>query len=145
MPIVSKRKKGFVRNAYFLHQALFLWTLIFAFGIIGCESGAQAEELMYRSHGRRDPFTPLVTLSAKASAGLAGIESVEDVTIEGIVYDPKHGSVVVVNGAVMKEHEESGSLRVIQIKADGAWFLINGVKVYKPMYQEGDSPKERNA
>ena len=144
MPIVIKRKKGFVRNAYFFHWALFLWTLIFAFGMIVSESQVQAEELVYRSHGRRDPFAPLVTLSAKASAGLAGIESAEDLVIEGVVYDPKHGSVVVVNGSVMKEGEESGGLRVIQIKADGAWFSINGSKVFKPMYQ-GDSPKERNA
>src|SRR3989338_7115087 len=136
MPSFGKIKKGFIRNAYFLCQALFLWTLLSAFGIIVSESLAPAEELVYRSHGKRDPFTPLVTLAAKTSAGLAGIESAEDVTIEGVVYDPKHGSVVVINGAVMKEGEESGSLKVLQIKADGAWFLINGVKVYKPMYQQ---------
>lgn len=141
MQSFSKIKQDLVRNTYFLRTALFFWTLIFPFGIMILESSAQAEEVAYRSHGRRDPFTPLVTLAAKTSAGLTGIESVEDVTIEGIVYDPKHGSVVVVNGAVMKEGEESGSLKVVQIKADGVWFLVNGAKVYKPMYQS----TERNA
>lgn len=130
-------------SAYFLRVALFLWTLIFAFGIIISESSAQAEELAYRSRGRRDPFAPLVTLTTKTATSLAGIESVEDVTIEGIMYDPKNGSVVVVNGSVMKEGEESGSVKVLQIKAGGVWFQVNGARVYKPMYQ-GDSQTERN-
>lgn len=131
-----------VRNAYFSKRKFFLWTLLFAFGIIVCENGATAgEEVSYSARGRRDPFTPLVTQAVRAASGLSGIESIEEVTIEGIVYDPKNGSVVVLNGSVLKEGEEAGNFKVLQIKPDGAWFLINGTKVFKPMYQ-GDAQKE---
>ncbi|GEM_PF-380931 len=144
MASISKIKKDLLRNAYFFRGAFFLWTLFFAFGIINFESSAFSEEPAYDPHGRRDPLIPLVTLTAKASTGLAAVESVEDVMIEGIVYDPKAGSVVVVNGAVMKEGEESGNIKVLQIRGDGAWFSINGLRVYKPMYQ-GDTQKEKTA
>ncbi len=144
MASISKIKKDLLRNAYFFCVAFFLWTLFFAFGIIDSESRAFSEEPAYDPHGRRDPLIPLVTLTAKASTGLAAVESIEDVTIEGVVYDPKAGSVVVVNGSVMKEGEESGNIKVLQIMSDGAWFSINGVRAYKPMYQ-GDTLKERAA
>ena len=144
MPKGGKIKKEFVRDVNFSKGRLFLWTLILAFGIIVIENTATVgEEALYNSHGRRDPFVPLVSQTTKTAAGLAGVETVEEVTIEGVVYDPKHGSVVVINGSVMKEGEESGSVKVLQIKSDGAWFLINGTRVFKPMYQNDDQ-KERN-
>ncbi len=133
----DKIKKDFTRNAYFFKRSFFLWIFISAFGIIcsGLDLSA-GEKVAYDAHGRRDPFVPLVTLSSKASTGLAGVESVEDVAVEGLVYDPKHGSVAVVNGSVMKEGEELGNVKVLEIKADGVWFLLNGMRVFKRMHQE---------
>lgn len=141
----DKIKKDFVRDVNFSKTALFLWTLISAFGIIVCENGATAgEKILYNAHGRRDPFTPLVTQAAKTAAGLAGVETIDEVTIEGIVYDPKAGSVVVINGSVLREGEESGSVKVLRIRPDGAWFLVNGTQVFKSMYQS-EAQKERDA
>ena len=140
----NKIREDFIRKVNFSKIRLFLWTLISAFGIIFCEGSVMAgEEVGYNSHGRRDPFAPLVTQNARIAAGLSGVETAEEVKIEGVVYDPKHGSVVVVNGTVMKEGEESGNVKVIQIKSDGAWFLIGGTRVFKRMYQ-ADLQKERD-
>ena len=127
----------FIRDAYFFKQRFFLWTLFPAFGIIlTCGDLAAGETIAYNPRGRRDPFMPLVTSASKAATGLAGVESVEDVAIEGVVYDPKLGSVVVVKGTVMKEGEELGSVKVLEIKTNGAWFLLNGTRVFKAMYQK---------
>lgn len=142
---IGKIKKELVRNVNSLKVTLFMWTLISAFGIIICESDVRAgEDIFYNAHGRRDPFIPLVTQAARTSSGLAGVETAEEVTIEGVVYDPEHGSVVVINGSVLKEGEESGSVKVLRIRSDGAWFLINGAQVFKPMYQS-ETQKEKNA
>ena len=90
---------------------------------------------LYDPHGKRDPFVPLVTLSSKVSSGLLGVESIDEITVEGIVYDPK-GSIVIVNGSVLKEGEEFGSVKVVAIRPNGAEFSINGAKVFKALYQD---------
>jgi hypothetical protein len=114
----------------------FLWILFFAFGMILSESAAFCEDIAYNSHGKRDPFVPLVTLTTREASGLLGVESVDEILVEGIVYDPKKGSVVIVNGTVLKEKEELGNVKVMEIKPNGATFSVNGVEGFKPLYQE---------
>lgn len=113
----------------------FLWIVWLAFGIISNDREVRAEAA-YDPHGKRDPFTPLVTMTSKESSGLLGAESPDELTIEGIVYDPKKGSVIVVNGSVLKEGEEVGKMKVVKIRPDGALILFNGSEVYKSMYEE---------
>ena len=95
------------------------------------------ERASYDAHGKRDPFVPLVTeTSRNESSALVGVESVDEVRIEGIVYDAKKGSVVIMNGALLKEGEDFGSVRVVKIRQDGVLFAANGTEVFKPMYDE---------
>lgn len=113
-----------------------LWILLLAFGTLFWSRGLPAEEaIVYDAHAKRDPFVPLVTLTSRDSTGLLGIESGEDIKMEGIVYDPK-GSVVIVNGSVMKEGEESGNLKVVSIKPAGVLFSINGSEEYRALYRD---------
>ncbi|HTL70432.1 MAG TPA: hypothetical protein VL404_03980 [Candidatus Eisenbacteria bacterium] len=105
--------------------------------MIGAARDASAEEL-YDAHGKRDPFVPLVTLTSRESSGLMGIESAGDINIEGIVYDPR-GSVVVLNGSVLKEGEEMGSLKVVKIEPNGVRVLINGTESYISLYNNEES------
>ena len=94
-----------------------------------------AEEGLYNPRGKRDPFVPLVTTATRVSSGLVSVENAEELTVEGIVYDPK-GSIVVVNGTVLKEGEELGAVKVLKIKSDGALFSVNGVEAFKPLYED---------
>lgn len=96
-----------------------------------CAAGA-----VYDPHGKRDPFTPLVTMTSKESSGLLGAETVEELTIEGIVHDPGKGSVVIVSGSVLKEGEEIGKMKILEIRRDGVVISMNGSKVFKPMYKD---------
>jgi len=124
-----------------------LWNLLLCFGMILAVSRIvfAADEEMYDAHGKRDPFVPLVTSTMRsASSGLLGVDNIEDLSIEGIVYDPAHGSAVIVNGAILKEGEELGSVKVLEIKPEGAKFLINGLVGFKAIYQE-DSMNKKNA
>ena len=123
-------------------RRMFLWLLAPAFGIIFIASGLQAaEDLVYDSHGRRDPFVPLVSATSKQVAGLVGVESAEDLQIEGIVYDPKKGSIVIANGTVLREGEEAGPVKVIQIRPNEVIFTINGQEASRSIYQEESKRK----
>ena len=93
----------------------------------------------YDAHNKRDPFAPLVTLTMKEAAGLLAVESIDDISIEGVVYDPKNGSIVIVNGSVLKEGEESGQVKVVKIKPNGVVFSVNGFEGFKPTYQDNSS------
>ena len=104
-----------------------------------------AEQEVYDAHGNRDPFVPLVTSTMRSSSsGLLGVDNADDLSIEGVVYDPAHGSIVIVNGAILKEGEELGSVKVLEIKPEGAKVLVNGTEAFKPIYQE-DSVNKKNA
>lgn len=121
----------------FKHFQIFLWILFINFGIILVSVGTLwAAEGEYNPHGKRDPFIPLVTLSSKSPGGVAGIDSEKDVIIEGVVYDPRKGSVVIVNGTVMKEGDEVAGVRVMKIKPDGALISVNGAEAFKQIFQE---------
>jgi hypothetical protein len=114
-----------------------MWSFCLCFGIIFCES-AQAEKL-YVAKGKRDPFVPLVNSGSKigTAAGLAAVESVEEIVIEGLMFDssPKN-SVVVVNGSVLREGDEVGNVKLLKIRPDGAQFSVNGIESFKSLYQE---------
>ena len=115
----------------------FLWFFQLCFGIIFCEA-AQTEGL-YLAKGKRDPFVPIVNAGAKIgqAAGLAAVETLEEVVIEGLMFDadPKN-SVVIANGSVLREGDESGNVKVLKIKPDGADLMVNGVEGFSPLYQE---------
>ena len=114
----------------------YLWIVPLASGMIFVSLVAQAgEEGLYNTHGKRDPFVPLVTTATRVSSGLVSVENVEELNVEGIVYDPK-GSVVVINGTVLKEGEELGAVKVLKIKPDGALFSVNGMEAFKPLYED---------
>ena len=96
---------------------------------------------MYDAHSKRDPFVPLVTLSTKVSSGLLGVESIDEIVVEGVVYDANKGSIVIANGSVLKEGEEFGNVKVVAIKPNGAVFSINGAQDFKPLYQQQEETK----
>jgi len=119
-----------------LKNSLKRWILFISFGNIMSAGTTLAAELVYDPHGKRDPFVPLVTTQSKESSGLLGVEQIEEVNVEGIVYDKKNGSVVILNGSVLKEGEEMGSVKVLGIKPDGVLLSLNGVEGFKTLYQE---------
>ena len=76
---------------------------------------AFAAEISYDSAGRRDPFIPLIgpngVLTQRAAAQ-------SDLKIEGIIYDPPQGSLVLVNGEFYKQGDVIGDAIVISIFQD---------------------------
>lgn len=135
MMIFGKSRQSLVSSDQNLIRIFFLWILLPAFGMI-MPVGAFADEPAYQAREKRDPFTPLVTTSTRQSPGLMGVEGINDLTIEGIVYDPKKGSIVIVNGTVLKEGEELGGIKIKKIEKSGVRLVLNGAETFKSLYQD---------
>ncbi len=116
----------------------FLWIPIFSsVMIVACQADA-AEKALYTAKGQRDPFVQLLSAGAKqAVSGLIGVDSLEDIRVEGVVADANPNlSIAIVNGTVMKSGEEIGVVKLLNIGTDGVLFSVNGVEGFKPLYQE---------
>jgi len=77
---------------------------------------------VYDDHGKRDPFVPLVS-----SAGMVVTYdedlAVNDLVLEGIVTGASGDNVAIVNGKVVKPHDQVGPYIVDTIAVDHVEFL----------------------
>ena len=80
------------------------------------------EAFVYDDHGKRDPFLPLVS-----SAGLVVTYdedlSVNDLSLEGIIADASGNNAALVNGKIVKTHDQIGPYVVDVIAVDHVEFL----------------------
>ena len=72
----------------------------------------------YGSASKRDPFIPLVTKDGKLTVVYGTLVSINDVILEGILYDAAGDSVVIMNDMVLKEGAKVGSIEVKKIEKD---------------------------
>ena len=107
-----------------LTVSIFLWMNLSIFSIV-------ASSETYEATAKRDPFVPLVTGQKEAVRGLYGVETLDDLNIEGIVFDPVKGSVAIVNGEIVREGEVRDNLKVIKIQPNGVLFEINESQEFK--------------
>jgi hypothetical protein len=73
---------------------------------------------VYENEGRRDPFVALVSKEGKLEVSYGIINSINDVILEGILYDPKGESAVVLNDILLKENDQIGNIKVKKIFQD---------------------------
>jgi len=95
------------------------------------------EDIRYHSAGKRDPFVSLAS-SSDVGGKLLSVQSLDEIVVEGIVYDPLHGSMVMANGAFLKEGEQSGSVKLVRVNSGSAVFLVNGMEGTKILYRPED-------
>ena len=95
--------------------------LIFLLVFASIFSIARADEIRYDRGQRRDPFTPL-----NGSAFLGNGSSGTGLAIEGIVYDPRKSSYVIIGGKIYREGETVDEAKVIKIFPDRVLFLQQG-------------------
>ena len=80
-----------------------------------------AEEVLYDSGNRRDPFVPLAggndTSVTTTSSGIK---------LEGIIYDPGERSMAILNGKSYQKGEVVGNATVVKISKDHVVISVNG-------------------
>ena len=120
---------------FFKQAATFVWIFFISLAMIMPSYGQdQVESELYDPRGVRDPFIPLLTSSGHGVSGLLAVETIDDIVIEGIVYDPPKGSIIVVNGTVMSPGKTVGKVKVLEIEPKGALFSISDVEGFKAMH-----------
>lgn len=85
----------------------------------------------YQAKGKRDPFVPLLTAEGQRlyPPGLDEEEEAEGlvkVSLQGIVFDPKAESYAIINGRIVRRHEEIDGMKVLEIKPSAVVLLIEG-------------------
>ena len=96
------------------------WTT-FAFA----EDGA----FKYDSKNRRDPFIPLISESGGYASDAHEASAVEDIRLEGIVWDDVKGSIAIINGEIAKEGDSIGAMKILKINKDNVIFDASGENV----------------
>jgi hypothetical protein len=69
----------------------------------------------YGDMGMRDPFVPLVDKDGKLTVIHGSIDTINDIAVEGILYDSEGESVVILNGLVLNEGDQVGNIKVERI------------------------------
>jgi len=69
----------------------------------------------YESKNRRDPFVPLIIDDIRTYTSLETIETVDDLMLEGILWDPDGGSIAILNGAILKRGDKVNNIKILEI------------------------------
>ena len=78
-----------------------------------------AETFIYDGEGRRDPFVLLVSQSGKILSGTKLRTSFENISLGGIVFDPKDkkSCLVIINGEVYRQGDKVDSFKIKDIQS----------------------------
>ena len=97
----------------------FICIITVACAFLSVDLYAQQEKpFTYESKDKRDPFIPLVTKDGKLMPSRSAVGTVGDMVLEGIIYDPKGGSVAILNDMALKENDQLGGITVKKIERD---------------------------
>jgi len=109
-----------------IRKTIVIICLVFILATIIC---AQADEVfVYNSKGRRDPFLSLVS----PEGFLINIEpsgNASEVSLEGIIYDPRGSSYAIINAEVVTPGDVIGRFEVIEIEKNKVILLRDSEKI----------------
>ncbi|MCK4463000.1 MAG: hypothetical protein KAU58_01680 [Candidatus Omnitrophica bacterium] len=103
---------------------------------ISCFAYAQeTDKFVYDSHGKRDPFIPLVGLPHIRTA-VSEIMSIDDVDFQGIARDARGRRIVIINGEMLTRGSELGALKVSKITDSEAIVIIREKEYSLKLYEK---------
>ncbi len=104
-------------------------TLLFL-SLVFCPSplvyAQEDDTFKYEIGSNRDPFIPLVTKDGKLTVTYGTLNSINDVILEGILYDVAGKSVVIMNDLVLQEGARVGGIQVKIIEEDRVILSFEG-------------------
>ncbi len=105
---------------------------------------AQADNgFQYNSHGKRDPFAPLVDKDGEYIKSLYSSGSLQDLTLEGIVYEDGGESYAIIGGKVVREKDTVAGYTVYKISKDRV-FIVKGETLHELTLPRLSRPKEES-
>ncbi len=99
--------------------------LVVCLGVALAAGLAQADEaFVYNEHGKKDPFTSLVSPTGEVITTDADM-TVSDLNLEGIMVDAKGNNLAIINGKVVKAADMIGGFRVEVISPEAVELIKN--------------------
>lgn len=120
------------RGAFIIRAAVLY--VIYGNTLMAAEEGP----FIYDSKGRRDPFIPLITQHARAVTALEDAETLEDIRLEGILWENGGNSIAIVNGILVKEKQAVGNVYIKEIRKNSITILINEVEYNIDLMKKGE-------
>jgi Tfp pilus assembly protein PilP len=102
----------------------FISYIIFLAFLLSCDILVADEAFVYKDHGLRDPFWPLVSQGG-AIVNYDTNFMVSEMTLEGIVSDGE-GGVAIINGNIVEQGKKIGLYTVQEIRKDRVILLKDG-------------------
>lgn len=117
-----------LRSAYTLGISLMLTVFLAASGI--------SDGYKYESHGKRDPFVPLVGSGKAVKLGLKDAASIADVKLEGIASGSGSKLIAILNGEIVKEGDRFGNVEITKITGKSVMIVMSGKKYVIGLIEE---------
>jgi len=102
-------------------------------------SPVAGDDYKYDSHGKRDPFVPLISIDRPAASRLGDVTSVTDVKLEGIASSPGGKMAAILNGELVKEGDRFGDIEIKNITKKTVTLMIGGKNYNIDLVEEGGS------
>jgi len=110
--------------------------------VIFAASLAMADAFQYESHGKRDPFVPLIGQDKNAIVKLADITSADDLKLEGIAIGPEGKMTAIINGEIVREGSKVGEIGIEKITVKSVDLSISGKDFSLKLPEEGGQKSE---
>jgi len=99
---------------------------LLAIPFLPCLAESSDTKYVYDSHGKRDPFVPLVGSDKAGSAeSLEEVMSIDDVYLQGVASDSVGQKIAILNGQMIKEGQTIGRVTVKSISQNKVAILID--------------------
>jgi len=100
-----------------------------------CSISLAQVDFTYDSKGKRNPFIPLVTPDGRLLK-LEQEQGVNDLAIQGIIYDKNGISYAIVNANVVGVGDSVGDYRVLKVLPNKVVFIKDGQAVESELIKE---------
>ena len=94
-------------------------------------------QVSYNPKNERDPFVPLVTDERVSALGLEYVETIDDLRLEGIIFDPSAGSMAILNGEVVREGDSLYNLKILNISGSSVVLTVYDIEYTVSLAEEG--------
>lgn len=102
-------------------------------------SPVTGDDYQYDSHGKRDPFVPLISIDRPAVSRLEDVTSIMDVKLEGIASSPGGKMAAILNGEIAKEGDRFGDIEIKNITKKTVTIVMGGKNYNIDLVEEGGS------
>ncbi|MFH0762364.1 MAG: general secretion pathway protein GspB [Candidatus Omnitrophota bacterium] len=92
--------------------------------LVVCRGALAKGDFVYDSQGRRNPFAPLVSSDGRLLN--FNKETLQELQVNGIIYDKQGSSYAIVNSMVVKSGDIIGEYKVLRIEENKVVFDKGG-------------------